>query len=192
MRIIFLLFCFCLSVENGIAQTPVGFPDTPSITEKSVGRAQIGMTLAKLKVLYPGCTFTPTHLARYGFDDYDSKPNGVTVSYGKQKLFVYFSDWQTRKKIVCLIALHPAYQTVQGIHVGSTSGQLKAKLPAIKVVPNMIMQDIEIAFVGENSDLSTNYVFFRQGNVGKYVVADEPVRITALNAKISWIQVYPH
>jgi hypothetical protein len=166
------------------------FPDVPTITETSVGKAKIGMPVAKLGEAYKGCSFGPAHLVKYGFDEYESKPDATLISSG-QKLLVYWVNAET-KKVAGLIALHPAYQTAQGIHVGSTSGQLKKVFPAMRVVPNMMMQEIEMAFLGEVDKPGIEYAFFKQGHVGKYLIADEPVKIAAMAARISWIQVYPH
>ncbi|RAK65308.1 hypothetical protein [Hymenobacter edaphi] len=171
---------------------PAAFPDVPTITETSVGQARIGMSTAQLKKLYKGCAFSPTSMAAYGFDEHESKPSGVTVSYAGKKLFVYFPDWKTKKQLAGLIALHPAYRTAKGIHVNSTSGQLKAALPGVVVVPNMMDANLEVAFSGSVEKPGIQYVFYKQGNVGNYVVADTPVKISVSNAKITWIQVYPH
>lgn len=182
-----------LLASGSFSQTPpTAFPDVPTITETSVGKARIGMPIARLRELYKGCAFAPTHLAAYGFDGEDPKPGGVTVSYAGKKLFVYFPDWQTKKQLAGLIALHPAYRTAQGIHVTSTSGQLKAALPGVLVVPNMLDANIEMAFSGSVEKPGIEYVFYNQGNVGNYVVVDTPVKISVSNAKITWIQVYPH
>jgi len=188
-----LLFLGCLLSATSIAQTAPAFPDTPTITETSVGKARIGMPISKLKELYKGYTFTPTYMASYGFDDPTDKPNGVTVSFGRQKLFVYFADWETHKKVAGLLAFHPAYKTGQGIHPGATSGQLRTVLPATRVVPNMLLPNIEMAFVSQREDENpaVQYIFFKQGHIGKYIIADTPVKIAVANARISWIQVYP-
>ena len=190
---LFLLLSCLLITSGSICQSlPSGFPDTPTITENAVGRTRIGMPVTKLKELYKGCTFTPAHLAAYGFDDTSNKPGGILVSSAGQKLFLYFADWQTKKKVAGILAFHPAYKTVKGIHAGSTSGQLKAAIPTIKVVPNIMMPVFQIAFAGEVGAPGIEYVFFKQKNIGKYVLADEPGKITVLNAPVSWIQIYPH
>ncbi|GAA3991215.1 hypothetical protein GCM10022407_39570 [Hymenobacter antarcticus] len=149
------------------------------------------MLATELKEAYRNCTFSPTYLVKYGFDEYESKPNATLVSSSSQKLFVFWVNRQT-KKVAGLIALHPAYRTAQGIHVGSTSGQLKTRFPSMRVVPNMMMQEIQMAFLGEVSATGIEYAFYKQQPVGKYIVADEPVKIPAFNAKISWIQIYPN
>ena len=190
-KLLLLLNCW-LRLSCSISQAPPAvFPDAPLITETSVGKARIGMLVAKLKETYKGCTFSPTYLVKYGFDEYEDKPNATLITSGGQKLLVFWVDTQT-KKVAGLIALHPAYQTAQGIHVGSTSGQLKTVFPAMRVVPNMMMQEIEMAFLGEVGKPGIEFAFFKQEHVGKYLVADEPVKIAAANAKISWIQVFPN
>ncbi|WP_210519577.1 hypothetical protein [Hymenobacter terricola] len=163
----------------------------PTITENSVGKARIGMPLLKLKETYTGCAFSPDYLSKYGFDEYGNKPNATVVSRSGQKLFVFWMNPQTQK-VTGLIVLSPSYQTAQGIHVGSTSRQLKAAFPAMQAVPNMMMQDIEMAFLGEVDKPGIEYAFFKQEHIGKFLVADEPVKIVATNAKVSWIQIFPN
>ncbi|MBD2724161.1 hypothetical protein IC234_18685 [Hymenobacter sp. BT189] len=169
----------------------------PVITEKSVGKARIGMPITQLRELYKGCTFSPAHMLAYGFDDTAAKPNGVMVKSGSRQLFLYFADWQTKKKVACLLAFHPAYKTATGIHVGSTSGQLKVALPAVTVGPNELMTEMQIAAVdrsegGEEKQPIIQYVFNKQGFLGKNKDSIEPSEIAVLNAKISWIQVFPN
>ena len=150
------------------------------------------MPVSEMKTLYKNCIFTPTHLMQYGFDDTGTKPNGVTVSAGGQKLFVYFSDWQTHRKVAGLLVLHAAYKTAKGIGAGVTSGQLKTAFPSVKVVPNMMLPAFQIAFTGVPGKPGLEYVFYKQKDLGSYLVADEPAKLTVRDAKISWIQIYPH
>ena len=189
-----LLFPVCWLIAFGSSgqAPPAAFPDTSTITENSVGKARIRMPVSELKSLYKTCTFTPTHLMQYGFDDTDAKPNGVAVSYGGQKLFVYFADWQTHRRVACLLAFHSAYKTVKGIRVGATSGQLAAAVPGVRVVPNMMLPVFQTAFAGKLEKPGLEYIFFKQKDLGNYVVADEPAKLVVRDAKISWIQVYPH
>lgn len=190
-KLLLLLSCWFFASNSSFQTPPVVFPDTPTITEKSVGRAQIGMPVTKLKELYKGCTFVPTHLIQYGFDDTEAKPNGVIVSSGSQRLFLYFLDWQTKKKVAGILAFHPAYRTAQGIHVGSTSGELKAALPAIRTVPNVEYPGFQLAFLEKSAIV---YDFLGQKDLGPQDPNnyDSPVPITIKTRKISWIQVYPH
>lgn len=183
------LFSCWLLLSGSISQAPpAAFPDVPTITEISVGKAKIGMPITRLKELYKGCSFVPTHMLPYGFDDTDRKPNGVTVSSGSQKLFIYYLNGQT-KKIAGLLALHTAYKTVGGIHVGSTASQLKTVNPAVRVVPNMMLPVFQTAFVGDLEKPGIEYIFYKQKNLGKYEIADEPAPLIASNAKIAWLQL---
>lgn len=189
MRKFFGLFSCWLLLSGSIGQAPpAAFPDVPAITATSVGKACIGMPVARLQEVYKGCTFKPTYLVEYGFDDFGDKPGGVLVAQGKQKLFVYFAGGGTRR-VAGLLALHPAYCTGVGLHPGSTSGQLKARLPAVRVVQNVMVAGTQIAFADEAGRQSISYVFQNQPDVGVYVLADEPVKITLTTARISWIQV---
>ena len=189
LKFLSLFSCWLLLSGNISQVSPAAFPDIPVITENSVGKARIGMPVARLKELYKGCTFTPVHLLAYGFDDTNSKPSGIMVKAGRQQLFLYFADWQTKKKVACLLAFHSAYKTANGIHVGSTSGQLKTFLPTVQAVPNMMLPDFQIAFSGAVEKPGLEYIFFKQPELGKYVVADEPTKITMSNDRISWIQI---
>ncbi len=187
-KLLLLLSCWLIA-SGSICQSPPAFSDTPVITENSVGKARIGMSVAQLREMYKGCTFTPVHLLAYGFDDTEAKPSGIMVKKGSQQLFLYFADWQTHKKVACLLALHPAYKTASGIHPGSTSGQLKAALPAVQAVPNMMLPEFQVAFVSDVETPRVEYVFFKQPALAKYEVADEPTKLTAANGRISWIQI---
>lgn len=191
----FLLLFSCWLLLSGSSQTlPAAFPDTPTITENSVGKARIGMSAIKLKEAYNGFTFTPTYLAKYGFDGGSGKPDAVTVSRSGQKLFVYFLDWQTKKKVAGLIVLHSAYQTANKVHVGSTSAQLKVAIPTVKVAPDEILPEMEIAQIETREDQKPGlqYIFYKQGTIGKLKDSMEPSEIAKPNAKISWIQIYPN
>jgi hypothetical protein len=190
-KLLLLLTCWLIAWGTTSQTPPATFPDLATITKKSVGKAQVGMPVAKLKEAYKGYAFSPTDLVKYGFDEYVGKPNATLITRNGQKLLVFWVNTQTNK-VAGLIALHPAYQTAQGIHVGSTSGQLKAVFPTTQVVPNMMMQEIQMAFVGPVDKPGIEYAFLKQVPVGKYLVADEPVRITNPSARITWIQVFPN
>ena len=197
MRKFLSLFSCWLLLSGSISQAPpTAFPDTPTITENSVGKARIGMPVARLQELYKGCTFTPVHLGEFGFDDYGPQRNAVAVSYNRQKLFVFFPGGKA-DKVAGFFVLQPAYKTAAGIHVGSTSGQLKAALPAVRVGPNELMIEMEIAAVkrvvrGEEQLPIVEYIFNKQGFLGKNKDFVVPSEIAVLNAKISWIQVFPN
>ena len=189
MSKLLLLLCYWLTASGSICQSPpAAFPDTPTITENAVGKARLGMPIAKLKELYKGCSFVPTHMLKYGFDDTDHKPNGVTVSSGSQKLFVYYLDGQT-KRVAGLLALHAAYKTASGICVGSTASQLKTMNPVVRVVPNMMLPVFQVAFAGDVEKPGIEYIFYKQKDLGRYEVADEPAPLIASNARISWLQI---
>lgn len=186
-----LLLCYWLTASGSICQSPpAAFPDTPTITETSVGKARIGMPAAKLKELYKGCLFTPTYLAKYGFDGGSGKPDAVTVSSAGRKLFIYFLNWQT-KKAAGFIVLSPAYKTAAGIHVGSTSGQLKAAVPAVRVGPHEFVENQQIASAGTEEHLGLEYIFQR-GPMGKNSDSMEASEIATLDAKVSWILIKPN
>ena len=191
-----LLSCWLLLSGSSSQAPPAAFPDVPVITENSVGRARIGMPVAKLKGLYKGCTFTPVHLGAFGFDDYGTELNAVAVSHNHQKLFVFFPGGKAGK-VAGIFVLHPAYQTAKGIHVGTTSGQLRSILPAVRVGPNELMTEMQIAAVkrvekGEEKQPTIQYIFNGQGIIGKNKDSIDPSEIAILNARISWIQVFPN
>lgn len=184
------LFSCWLVLSGSISQTPsAAFPDTPTITEKSVGKARIGMTMARLKELYKGSTYTPVYLYKYGFDEGSNIPNAVLVASRGQKLFVY---WQADKKIAGLIVLNPAYQTAKGIHVGATSGQLKAVFPTATAGPHEFIEGMELASAGFEEKSQLLYVFQKQASIRKDKDSAEPSEIVGTTAKISWILVKPN
>ena len=191
------LFSCWLLLSGSTSQTPpAAFPDVPVITENSVGKARIGMPVATLKALYKGCTFTPVHLGTFGFDDYGPELNAVAVSCNRRKLFVFFPG-EKAGKVAGIFALHPAYKTARGIHVGMTSGQLKSILPAVRVGPNELVLEMQLAAVkrvekGVEKQPIIQYIFNNQGILGKNKDAIDPSEIAVLNARISWIQVFPN
>ncbi len=197
MRKFLSLFSCWLLLSGSISQAPpAAFPDVPMITENSVGKARIGMPVAKLKELYKGCTFTPVHLGAFGFDDYGTHLNAVAVSNGQQKLFVFFPR-EKAGKVAGIFVLHPTYRTVRGIHVGTTSGRLKAVLPAVRVGPNELVLEMQIAAVkrvekGVEKQPIIQYIFNERGVLGKNKEAIDPSEIAVFDAKISWIQVFPN
>jgi hypothetical protein len=187
----FLLLLSCWFIASGsICQNPpAAFFDTPTITENSVGKARIGMTSAKLKEAYKGCLFTPTYLAKYGFDGGSGKPDAATVSRAGQKLFIYFLNGPAGKTSG-FIVLNPAYKTAAGIHVGSTSGQLKAAVPAVRVGPHEFVENMQIASAGTEEHTGLQYIFQR-GPMGKKPDSMEPSEIATPSAKVSWILIKP-
>lgn len=148
------------------------------------------MTAARLKEAYKGCTFTPTYLAKYGFDGGSDKPDAVTVSSATQKLFMYFLNGQT-KKANGFIVLNPAYKTVTGIHVGSTSGQLKAAVPRVRVGPHEFVENMQIALAGTEEHTGLKYIFQR-GPMGEDGDSMEPSEIATPSAKVFWILIKPN
>lgn len=127
------LFSCWLLLSGSISQAPpTAFPDVPTITASSVGKARIGMTLQQFDSLYKNCDFSSASSGEYGLGrliNENGKPDGALVSSGGQLLFAYFLDWQTKTKIATLVVLHPAYKTIEGIHVGNSWKQLKVMLP---------------------------------------------------------------
>ena len=121
--------------------------------------------------------------------DTSAKPGGILIKAGNQQLFLYFADWQTKKKVACLLAFHPAYKTASGIHPGSTPNQLKMALPAVQVVPNMMLPAFQTAFGGTVEKPGLEYTFCKQPALAKYAVADEPAKLTAPSGHVSWIQI---
>ena len=53
----------------------------------------------------------------------------------------------------------------------------------------MMLPVFQTAFAGDMEKPGIEYIFYKQKELGKYVVADEPTEITIGNAAISWIQV---
>ena len=177
------------------AQMP--FFDVPLITESSVGRAKLGMKFSELRKIYAGCAFTPVYLSAYGFDVLSEKPDAMLVSRNGRELFVYYddiydiiNDKEVRtNRIAGLIALYPSYCTKQGIHTGSSSGELRRVLPSIKVAPSPIpLFDLQEARTAKSSLV---YVFVGQKDLGpsdkKHHL--EPVPLASSIGRISWIQV---
>lgn len=194
LKLLSLFSCWLL-LSGSISQAPpVVFPDTPTVTKNSVGKARIGMSAIKMKEACTGFSFTPAYLAKYGFDGGGNKPDAITVSRNGQALFIHFLDWQTKKKVAGLIGLHPTYQTANKIHVGSTSAQLKQALLIVTVAPAETLPGMEIAQIEKREDQkpSLQYMFYKQGTIGKRKDSMESSKIAKLNVKISWIQIYPN
>lgn len=198
MRKSLSLFSCWLLLSGSISQAlPAVFSDVPTITENSVGRARIGMSIAELRKIYSGCQFTPAYFGAYGYDEWPEKPDAVVVSQGKSKLFLYYSSYNTfptrivyRKDVAVLIALHPAYRTKNGIHVGSTSEALRQAVPTIKVASDVMSSDnIQIASV---AGLTIEYAFLDQMDLGPHYRTNpgQDGRLTGKNGKISWIVVH--
>ncbi|GAB3634742.1 hypothetical protein GCM10027422_03320 [Hymenobacter arcticus] len=193
MRIL-LLLTHWLIAATAVAQ--VSFFDVPLITETSVGRARLGMRFSELRRLYAGCTFTSVYLSAYGFDALSEKPDAMLVSRGGRKLFVYFDTYDFSnakevhtKKIVGLIALHSGYCTKQGIHTGSSSGDLRRVLPSIKVAPSPIpLFDLQEAGTAQST---ITYIFMGQKDLGPLSKKHhtEPVPLASSTGRISWIQL---
>ena len=195
----FLLLLSCWLIASGsISQSPLAtFPDVPIITETSVGKARIGMSVTELRKLYSGYTFTPAYFGSYGYDEFPDKPDAVIVSKGKSKLFLYYTSYDTfpnrlvyRKDVAVLIALHPAYVMKNGIHVGSTSGALRKAFPTIRTSPEVMSSDnIQTA---TNKVIPIEYGFLDQPDIGPKRPGHfgENVPITVKTGKISWIVIH--
>lgn len=197
LKFLSLLSCWLL-LSSSISQAPpAAFPDTPTITENSVGRARIGMPVTELRKLYKGCTFTPAYFGSYGYDEFPDKPDAIIVGKGRSKLFLYYTSYDTfpnrtvyRKDVAVLIALHPAYTMKNGVHVGSTSEALRKALPSIRTSPNaMASENIQIA---NNKGTPIEYGFLNQSDIGPQRPNHfgESVPVTVKNGKISWIAVH--
>ena len=193
-----ILFSCWLLLSGSISQAPpAAFPDTPTITEISVGKARIGMPVTELRKLYNGFTFMPAYFGSYGYDEFPDKPDAVIVSKGKLKLFLYYTSYDTfpnrmvyRKDVAVLIALHPAYIMKNGIHVGSTSGALRKAFPTIRTSPDVMASDnIQIA---TKKGAAIEYGFLNQLDLGPQRPNHygEYVPITIKTGKISWIVIH--
>jgi hypothetical protein len=198
MRKFISLFSCWLMLSGSISRAPpAAFPDVPTITETSVGKAKIGMPVAELRKLYVGCTFTPAYFGSYGYDEFPDKPDAVIVSKGKSKLFLYYTSYDTfpnrmvyRKDVAVLIALHPAYIMKNGIHVGSTSEALQKAVPTIRTAPDVRSSDnIQIA---TKKGAAIEYGFFNQPDLGPQRPNHygENVLITSKAGRISWIVIH--
>lgn len=193
MKMLLLLISWLL-VTTAVAQVP--FFDVPLITETSVGRVKLGMRFSEVRRLYAGCTFTADYLSAYGFDGLSEKPDAVLVSKNGQKLFAYFDAHDIinnkevhTKRVVGFIALHPSYCTKQGIHTGSSSGELRRVLPGIRVFPSPItLFDLQEAGGAQSTLL---YIFMGQKYLGPLNKKDLaiPVPLAVSTGRISWIQV---
>ena len=198
MRKFLSLFSCWLLLSGSISQAPpAAFSDVPTITETSVGRARIGMSVIELRKLYSGYTFTPAYFGAYGYDEWPDKPDAVIVSKGKSKLFLYYTSYDTfpnrlvyRKDVAVLIALHPAYIMKNGIHVGSTSGELRKALPTVRTAPDVMSSDnIQIA---TNKSAAIEFGFLNQPDIGPQRPNHygEDVPVTIKTGKISWIVIH--
>lgn len=192
MKVLLLLTNWLLVVT---ATPQVTFFDVPLITETSVGRARLGMRFSEVRRLYAGCTFTADYLSAYGCGELSDKPDAMLVSKNGQALFVYFdydssNDKEVHtKKIAGLIALHPSYCTKKGIHAGSSSGELRRVLPAVKVAPSPVpLFDLQEAGTAHSA---LTYIFLNQRDLGPLNKKHhaEPVPLAVSTGRISWIQV---
>lgn len=192
------LFTCWLLLSGSINQAPpAAFPDTPVITANSVGRASIGMPVAELRKIYQGYSFTPAYFGSYGYDEWPDKPDAVIVSKGKNKLFLYYTSYDTfpdrivyRKDVAVLIALNSGYHTSQSLHVGSTTGALRKAFPAIQVaIDAMSSNNIQIA---TTSGSTYEYGFLGQPELGRHRPNHfgDNALLTVNTGKISWIVVH--
>jgi hypothetical protein len=198
MRMFISLFSCWLLLSGSISQAPpAAFPDVPTITEASLGKAKIGMPVAELRKLYSGYTFTPAYFGSYGYDEFPDKPDAVIVSKGKLKLFLYYTSYDTfsdrmvyKKDVAVLIALHPDYVMKNGIHVGSTSEALRKAAPTIRIASDAMSSDnIQIA---TKKGAAIEYGFLNQPDLGPQRPNHygEEVPITSKTGKISWIVIH--
>ena len=192
-KLLLLLSC-CLIASRGICQSPpAGFPDVPTITETSVGKARIRMPVADLKSVYKGYTFEPRSIALYGRNIKAKKLTALCVKFRGKELFV--ADILDHK-IWNLIALADQYQTANGLHVGSTAYVLKKILPGSKVERCEWKPTCQIV-TNEKAE-SINYWFRNAADLGNYEAVKylednvwRGVLLKTSTATISWIEVTP-
>ena len=192
-----LFSCWLLLSGSTSPALPAAFPDTPTITANSVGRARIGMPIAELRKIYQDYNFTPAYFGSYGYDEWPDKPDAVIVSKGRNKLFLYYTSYDTfpdriiyRKDVAVLISLNPSYRTSEGLHVGSTSGALRKAFPTIQVATDVMSSDnIQIATV---SGSTTEYGFWGQPELGKHKpnTFGDNAPLSVGTGKISWIVIH--
>ncbi len=187
-KFVLFLTCWLITFRSNSQAPPTAFPDTPIFTKTSVGKARIGTTIAQLKKLYVGCTFTPTFSTPYGFDAHTGKPDALLVRAAGKKLFICFGG----ARITGFIVLHPSYKSATGIHVGSTSGQLRTAEPGVVVSMHEFVENIQIAAVEPQAPASPMYIFSGQRPIGKIKNSLEASEIAVLTAKISWIVIKPN
>ena len=186
------LFSCWLLLSGSISQAPpADFPDVPVITANSVGKARIGMKQVLIDSLYAGCEFEPAFSGEYGpgrIITMSGKPDAVVVSKSSQVLFTYFLDWQTKTKIAGLVALHPAYKTVEGIHVGNTWQQLKIMLPEARAAADSkeVRRQAQLVVNAKSSNNQFMYMFFRGR---RHPIRDSSIlsQIAVIDAKTTWI-----
>jgi hypothetical protein len=183
-----LLLCCLLSFASS-SQAPPAFPDTPTITETSVGKAQIGMPTSKLKKLYKGCTFEQESMRAYGLWDSGKSPSGLCVKFKGHPLFIanIFEE-----EVGDLVVLNNKYKTAKGMHVGSTAARLKAALPMIRVQRDNDRRDLQtadpfgvIVYYFKNAQDLGDYK--QVDTFPLYYTKDVPLQSSA--AEINWILV---
>ena len=170
-KLLLLLSCWFIASDSICQAPPAGFPDTPTITENSVGKAQIGMSINELKGLYKGCTFGVVSTTQYtGIKEKRLRLTGLCVKCRGKELFAV-DTWGSNRKVRNIIVLAARYKTVAGIHIGSTARSLKKALPELKVARARWNHNLQIA-ANEEYWLPISYWFKDAGNVGNYKEAN--------------------
>lgn len=185
-----LLLLSCLLIASGsICQSPpADFPDKPTITWESVGKAKIRMPVSELKALYKGCIFEPRSMVLYGYtrDKKNVKPTALCVKYRGKELFVAnIYDGM----VWDLIVLADRYKTAEGMYVGATTYMLKNALPGLKV--EHTGWDYAFQIVTNSKEETINYWFKNAEDLGNYDVVKgiDDVPLRASTATINWIEV---
>ena len=125
--------------SNDPVKQVAGTFDNLNITEKSIGKAIIGMSLDELRQVYSDCTFEERPVHEYGID---GESNGLLVIRGsKPFLFAWTNDGEDRIK--GLVAIADNLSTPNGYKVGMTSGEILQKCPQCYVSPDMLDSRIE-------------------------------------------------
>ena len=197
-RLLLLFFCWLITSISSAQIPSTAFPDMPTITENSVGKAQAGMTVPQLKHVYQGCSFEERSMKGYGQKGDVKQTVGICVKFKGQELFVAHIF---EGKIWTLIVLNSRYKTAKGVHIGSTATELKEALPTAKVVKTTD-KNIQLAeLVNEHGESISYYFKDQTEDVGNYqlipksnnsfpvgsVYAGVPIQAAA--AKITWIRV---
>jgi len=194
-----LLIIYWLIAFGSSGQAPsAAFPDTPTITENSVGKAKTEMTVSQLKRAYNGCVFEQRSTTSYGQGGDTKQTTGICIKCRGHELFfarIYEGEVRT------LIVLNSRYKTAKGLHVGSTATELKTALPTAKVIKT-IDKKVQLAETMNEEGESISYYFKDQSeDIGNYELIPKPskglpkgtfyegVPIQAASAKIRWIRV---
>lgn len=192
-KLLLLLSCWFIASGSICQSSPAGFPDTSTITELSVGKAQIGMSVGRVKALYKSCTFKRQSMKAYGWLDNGNSPSGLCISFKGKPLFV--ADI-SEGRIWAFIVLDTRYKTSKGIHVGTTAANLKRALPAAVVHCDAKRPNVQIAQSPseEEGEEAITYCFSKAAKLGLYdsttdTYFTQSVPLLPLSAPVNWITV---